>query len=209
LTEHNDLITPLLRRAPRLGLALGRHLLGPALTMGVPNHCGAAEKSQQSHKYFLQYSKFASERAQIPPWGRQTCFSPRAPSNLVTPLGLGYGLVVMGWSGSLKCELVTSLEDMNSSQLRPLVVAEKHESWCADLTVVAVILHVVDEIVKLQMKLIENGRKYASVPCKGTCGLERIISTVQKLRFSTSSKFLMLKRLIDHISGIVLISTLI
>jgi len=45
-----------------------------------------AEKSQQCHKYFLQCSTFTSERSQVRTWGRQTCFLPRAPSNLVTPL---------------------------------------------------------------------------------------------------------------------------
>ena len=47
---------------------------------------GDAEKSQQCHKYFLQYSKFASEKAQVRPWRRQTWFLPRTPSNLVAPL---------------------------------------------------------------------------------------------------------------------------
>ena len=47
---------------------------------------GGAEKSQQCHKYFLQYSKFGSENAQVRPRGPKTCFLPRAPSNLVTPL---------------------------------------------------------------------------------------------------------------------------
>jgi len=31
LTGHDDVITPLLKGAPRPGLALGPHLLGPAL----------------------------------------------------------------------------------------------------------------------------------------------------------------------------------
>jgi len=52
----------------------------------APNHCGEHRKSQPFHKYFLQYSKFPSERPQVWTWGRQTCFLPRAPSNLVTPL---------------------------------------------------------------------------------------------------------------------------
>jgi len=42
--------------------------------------------SRQCHKCFLQCSKFASERPQVRLWGRQTCFLPRAPSNLVKPL---------------------------------------------------------------------------------------------------------------------------
>jgi len=47
-----------------------------------------AKKSQQCRKYFLQYSTFASERPQVRTWERQTCFLPRAPSNLVTLLRL-------------------------------------------------------------------------------------------------------------------------
>jgi len=34
----------------------------------------------------LQHDKFASDRPQVRTWGSQTCFLPRAPSNLVTPL---------------------------------------------------------------------------------------------------------------------------
>jgi len=59
----------------------------------APNHCrvrcmtpGDADKSQQCHTYFLQYNTLPSERHQVQTWGRQTCFLPRAPSNLVTPL---------------------------------------------------------------------------------------------------------------------------
>jgi len=44
--------------------------------------CRGAEKSQQSHKYFLQYSTFAYERSQVPTWGRQTWLLSRALSNL-------------------------------------------------------------------------------------------------------------------------------
>ena len=46
-----------------------------------------AGKSQQCHKYFPPYSTFGSKRSQVRTWGRQTCFLPRTPSNLVTPLG--------------------------------------------------------------------------------------------------------------------------
>jgi len=49
-----------------------------------------AEKSQQRHKYFLQYSTFASKKPQVRKWRRQTCFLPQAPSNLVTPLLTSY-----------------------------------------------------------------------------------------------------------------------
>jgi len=52
----------------------------------APNYYGGAEKPQQCHMYFLQYSTFASETPQIRTQGHQTCFLPRAPSSLVTPL---------------------------------------------------------------------------------------------------------------------------
>ena len=45
-----------------------------------------AKKSQQCDKHFFQNTTFASERPQVRTWGRQTCFLPQAPSNLVTPL---------------------------------------------------------------------------------------------------------------------------
>jgi len=61
--------------------------------MGAPNHCGGrqmtakgAGKSQQYHKYCLQYSTYAFERPQVRTWGCQTCFLSRTPSNLVTAL---------------------------------------------------------------------------------------------------------------------------
>jgi len=43
------------------------------------------KKSQQCHKHFFQNSIFASGRPQVPTKGRQTCFLPQAPSNLLTP----------------------------------------------------------------------------------------------------------------------------
>jgi len=46
-----------------------------------------AKKSQPCHKYFLQYSAIASRRPRVQTWGRQTCFLPRAPSDLVASLG--------------------------------------------------------------------------------------------------------------------------
>jgi len=59
----------------------GEQFPGPQITMGAPNHCGGTIKSQQCHKYFLQYGTFASERAQVRTWGRQTSFLPQAPSS--------------------------------------------------------------------------------------------------------------------------------
>jgi len=61
-------------------------LWGRRITAGRQMTAEGAEKSQQCHKYFLQCSTFASERPQFRTWGRQTCFLPRAPPNLVTPL---------------------------------------------------------------------------------------------------------------------------
>ena len=38
---------------------------GHRVTMETPNDCGVAEKSQLGHKYFLQYSIFASENLEF------------------------------------------------------------------------------------------------------------------------------------------------
>jgi len=65
----------------------GAQFPGRPVTMGVPNDYRVAEKSQ-CHKHFLQYTTFTSKISQVRTWGRQTCFLPRAPFNLVTPLTL-------------------------------------------------------------------------------------------------------------------------
>ena len=64
-----------------------------------------ADKTQQCHKYCLQYSIFASERSQVRTWGRQTCFLPRAPSNLVTAL-----IRCLTWYGQALTFLMHNLE---------------------------------------------------------------------------------------------------
>ena len=85
----------------------------------APSHYGGAEKSQRCHKYFLQYSTFASERPQFRTWGCQTCFLARAAPNLVTPLvasernfckrnfrcgiSLGVLCVVLSWGKTVCC----------------------------------------------------------------------------------------------------------
>jgi len=67
---------------------------GRGITMGMqnhcgpPNNCGVAEKSQQCRQYFFKYRTFPSERHQVRIKRHQTCFLPRAPSILVTPLGV-------------------------------------------------------------------------------------------------------------------------
>jgi len=71
--------------------ARGHNSLGAESLRGAPNQCVDTEKSQKCHKYFLQYSKFASERPRVLSWGRRTGFLPRTPSNLVTPLGAWQG----------------------------------------------------------------------------------------------------------------------
>jgi len=71
---------------------------GRRITTWGPIQCGGrrltggAEKFQHCHKSFLQYSAFPSERLQVRTWGRQTCFLPRAPSHLGTPLVLVTGM---------------------------------------------------------------------------------------------------------------------
>jgi len=60
------------------------HCGGSESLRGCQMSAGGAEKSQQFRKYFLQYSTFRSERPQVRTWWRQTCFLPRAQSNLVT-----------------------------------------------------------------------------------------------------------------------------
>jgi len=62
---------------------------------------GWAPKSPNKVTSTFFNSTFASERPQVRTWGRQTCFLPRAPSNLVTPLLTGTGAVSFGgmcWS---------------------------------------------------------------------------------------------------------------
>ena len=68
----------------------GAQFSGRRITTGSP----VAEKSQLCHNYFIQYSKFSSIRPRVRRWGRQTCFLPQAPSNLVTPLHVAIALSV-------------------------------------------------------------------------------------------------------------------
>jgi len=85
-------------------------LWGCWITAGAPNYCGSRLKVPTVSKYFLQHSKFAFERAQVQTWrrqtstmgatvrpqGRQTCFLPRAPCNLVTTLGTRQVTIIFG-----------------------------------------------------------------------------------------------------------------
>jgi len=62
-------------------------------TVGRRMTGGCCWKVPTMSKYFLQYSTFASKKPHVRTWGRQTCFLPRAPSNLVTPLVTGVACV--------------------------------------------------------------------------------------------------------------------
>jgi len=65
--------------------AKGANFPGHCITMRARITAGSAERSQQCHIYFLQYSTFDSERPQVSTWGRETCFLSPA-YNLVTPM---------------------------------------------------------------------------------------------------------------------------
>jgi len=64
----------------------GHNFSGAESLWGRRMTAEGTKRCQNCHKYFLQYSTFASETPQVRTWGRQTCFLPWAPSNLVTPL---------------------------------------------------------------------------------------------------------------------------
>jgi len=51
-------------------------LWGRRITAGAPNYCEGAEKSQQCHKYIVQYNIFASERPQVRTWGAKLASYP-------------------------------------------------------------------------------------------------------------------------------------
>jgi len=63
------------------------HYGGSESLRGARNDCEGVKKAQQCHRYFLQNNTFAPERPQVRTWGHRTCFLPRVPSTLVTPLG--------------------------------------------------------------------------------------------------------------------------
>jgi len=63
----------------------GAHFPGPRITMGAPNDCGVGRKVPTMSQVLLQCNTFASKRPQFRTWGRQTCFLPREPFNLVAP----------------------------------------------------------------------------------------------------------------------------
>jgi len=60
----------------------GAQFSGRRVTMRAPKNPNNVTST------VLQCSTFASERPQVRAWGRQTCFLPRAPSDLVTPLAV-------------------------------------------------------------------------------------------------------------------------
>jgi len=52
------------------------HSGGAEILREAPNDCRGAKKSQQCHKYFLQYSTFASEKSQVRTWGGKLASGP-------------------------------------------------------------------------------------------------------------------------------------
>jgi len=85
---------------------------------------GDAEKSQQFHKYFPQYSKFPSERPQVRTCGRQTCFLPQVPSDLVTPL-----FDVVSLFTKIPVELAL---EVTQRRLTDWTEFENHTNWSID-----------------------------------------------------------------------------
>jgi len=97
-------------------------------TPQTPNHgrscritAQAAEKSQQCHKYLLQYSALASDRPQVRTWGRQACFLPRAPSKLVTPMSTHH----CPTPTQNDCDLTPSTGTQSSQQEHSYLTASK------------------------------------------------------------------------------------
>ena len=64
----------------------GHNSPGAESFRGAPKIIRSAEKSQQYHKSFLHLHYICFWKNQVRTLGRQTCFLPRAPSSLVTPL---------------------------------------------------------------------------------------------------------------------------
>jgi len=56
--------------------ARGAQFPGRPVTMGAPNDYRVAEKSQQCHKHFLQYTAFTSKISQVRTWGAKLASFP-------------------------------------------------------------------------------------------------------------------------------------
>ena len=52
----------------------------------APIHCGGPKNNNNVVSTFFKTVHLLPKRLQVRTWGRQTCFFPQAPSNLVTPL---------------------------------------------------------------------------------------------------------------------------
>ena len=102
LPSHAPSLSQAVGSLKKSGINLGVNYQDSGVVRGVrrrakfpaPDHCGGrritvrgAEKSQQCHKYFLQYSTFASERHQVRTRECQNCILSRVPSSLVKALG--------------------------------------------------------------------------------------------------------------------------
>ena len=94
-----------------------------------------AENSHQCHKYFPQYSIFASERPQFRTQGRQTCFLPQAPSSLVTPLTVPksrFDIILLWWR-----LYATFKEECSPNRLSK----QRSQQRCVDCEVIRNTLH--------------------------------------------------------------------
>jgi len=83
--HHDRMISSHWAQGRNDGWGKGAHLPGRRIIMGVPNHCGCAKKSQQFHNYFLQYSKFPSERPHVRTWGAKLASCPGRNLTSYTP----------------------------------------------------------------------------------------------------------------------------
>ena len=71
---------------------------GRRATMGAPNGCGGRRKVPTMSQVLPSTPYICLQRPQARTWGRQTCFLPRAPSNLVMPLVVAENLLKLGIS---------------------------------------------------------------------------------------------------------------
>jgi len=61
-------------------------LWGRPITAGATDSCGRRRKALTLSQVLSSIQYIYSEKPQVRTWGRQNCFLPWAPSNLVTPL---------------------------------------------------------------------------------------------------------------------------
>jgi len=67
----------------------GHNYPGAQSLRWVRNDCERCWKVQRMWQVLSSIQQITSDQYQIPIWGRQTCFLPQTPSNLITPLAAG------------------------------------------------------------------------------------------------------------------------